>query len=66
MDVKIEQSWKNALSSEFDKEYFLDYTINVEDILKMCEERRLEYIAITDHNTCKQYEDKEIRNRPKD
>lgn len=29
----------------------------VEDILKMCEERKLEYISITDHNTCKQYED---------
>lgn len=29
----------------------------VEEILKMCEERKLEYISITDHNTCKQYED---------
>lgn len=29
----------------------------VEDILRMCEERKLEYISITDHNTCKQYED---------
>lgn len=34
---------------------------NVEDVLKMCEEKRLEYISITDHNTCKQYEDKEIK-----
>ena len=29
----------------------------VEQVLKMCEERKLEYISITDHNTCKQYED---------
>ena len=24
----------------------------VEELLKMCEEKRLEYISITDHNTC--------------
>ena len=24
----------------------------VEEILKMCEERNLEYISITDHNNC--------------
>lgn len=24
----------------------------VEQVLKMCEERKLEYISITDHNTC--------------
>ena len=29
----------------------------VEEVLKMCEKRKLEYISITDHNTCKQYED---------
>ena len=29
----------------------------VEEVLKMCEEKKLEYISITDHNTCKQYED---------
>ena len=32
----------------------------VEEILKMCEKRNLEYISITDHNTCKQYEDSAI------
>lgn len=32
----------------------------VEEILKMSEERKLEYISITDHNTCKQYEDKAL------
>lgn len=32
----------------------------VEEILKMCEEKKLEYISITDHNTCKQYEDKAL------
>lgn len=29
----------------------------VEEVLKMCEERKLEYISITDHDTCWQYED---------
>ena len=34
----------------------------VEEVLKMCEERKLEYISITDHDTCKQYEDKALSN----
>ena len=29
----------------------------VEEILKMCEAKKLEYISITDHDTCKQYQD---------
>ena len=29
----------------------------IEEILTMCEEKKLEYISITDHNTCKQYKD---------
>lgn len=29
----------------------------VEEVLKICEEKKLEYISITDHNTTKQYED---------
>lgn len=33
----------------------------VEEVLKMCEERKLEYISITDHDTCKQYEDDAIK-----
>lgn len=33
----------------------------VKEILKMCEERKLEYISITDHNTCKQYNDKAMK-----
>ena len=32
----------------------------VEEVLKMCEEKKLEYISITDHNTCKQYEDEAL------
>ncbi len=32
----------------------------VEEILKMCEEKDLEYASITDHNTCKQYEDEAL------
>ena len=34
----------------------------VEEILKMCEERKLEYISITDHDTCKQYYDNALKN----
>lgn len=29
----------------------------IEELLKMCEEKKLEYISITDHNTCNQYKD---------
>ena len=28
----------------------------------MCEDKKLEYISITDHNTCKQYNDKALKN----
>lgn len=34
----------------------------VEELLKMCEERKLEYISVTDHDTCKQYEDEALKN----
>ena len=34
----------------------------VEEILKMCEERNLEYISITDHNNCGAYYDEIIKN----
>ena len=34
----------------------------IEEILKMCEEKQLKYISITDHNTCKQYEDDSLKN----
>ena len=34
----------------------------VEEVLKMCEEKKLEYISITDHDTCKQYEDEALIN----
>lgn len=32
----------------------------VSEILKKCEEKKLEYISITDHNTCKQYQDEAL------
>lgn len=35
---------------------------SVEEILKICEKKNLEYISITDHNTCKQYKDDAIVN----
>lgn len=35
---------------------------SVEEVLKMCEEKELEYISITDHNTCKAYEDEMLKN----
>lgn len=34
----------------------------VEELLKMCEEKRLEYISITDHNTCAAYYDEALKN----
>jgi len=34
----------------------------IAEILKLCEDRKLEYISITDHNTCAEYEDKNIKN----
>ncbi len=34
----------------------------VEELLKMCEERKLEYISITDHDTCRQYQDETLKN----
>lgn len=33
----------------------------VEEVLRMCEEKKLEYISITDHNTCKQYTDEALK-----
>ena len=33
----------------------------VAEILKMCEEKKLEYISLTDHDTCKQYNDKALK-----
>ncbi len=33
----------------------------VGQVLEMCEERKLEYISITDHNTCRAYESLEIK-----
>ena len=35
----------------------------IEEILKMCEVKKLEYISITDHNTCKQYGDSAFNKR---
>ena len=34
----------------------------VEEVLKMCENKKLEYISITDHDTCKQYDDETFKN----
>lgn len=34
----------------------------IAEILKLCEDRKLEYISITDHNTCAEYEYKNIKN----
>ena len=35
---------------------------NITEILKMCENKKLEYISITDHATCKQYDDETFNN----
>lgn len=34
----------------------------VEEVLKMCEKRKLEYISITDHNNCEAYYDEILKN----
>lgn len=34
----------------------------VEEVLKLCEEKKLEYISLTDHNTCMGYEDESLKN----
>ena len=34
----------------------------IQEVLERCEEKKLEYISITDHNTCKAYEDETIKN----
>ena len=41
---------------------YSDGSKTVEEILKMCEERKLEYISITDHNNCGAYYDKAFKN----
>lgn len=41
---------------------YSDGSKTVEEILKMCEERKLEYISITDHNNCGAYYDKTLKN----
>ena len=34
---------------------------SVEEVLKICEEKKLEYISLTDHNNCRQYEDEALK-----
>lgn len=41
---------------------YSDGSKTVEEILKMCEQRKLEYISITDHNHCGAYYDKVLKN----
>ena len=41
---------------------YSDGDITIEEVLKKCEEKKLEYISITDHNTCKGYNDEFLKN----
>ena len=34
----------------------------VEEILKMCEDKKLEYISLTDHDSVNQYKDEALKN----
>ena len=34
----------------------------LKEVLERCEEKKLEIISITDHNTCKAYEDEALKN----
>lgn len=36
---------------------YSDGNKTIEEVLKKCEDKKIEYISITDHNTCKGYED---------
>ncbi len=36
---------------------------NIEEILKKCEDKKLDYISLTDHNTCRGYQDKILKNQ---
>ena len=36
---------------------YSDGVDTVEKVLKICEEKKLDYISLTDHNTCRQYQD---------
>lgn len=36
---------------------YSDGNDSLSDVLKKCEQKNLEYIAITDHNTCREYDD---------
>lgn len=40
---------------------YSDGSETIETILKMCEDKKLKYISITDHDTCKQYNDEAIK-----
>ncbi|MBO5476491.1 MAG: PHP domain-containing protein [Clostridia bacterium] len=41
---------------------YSDGTSTLEEVLKICEEKKLDYISLTDHNTCKEYDDKAFLN----
>lgn len=40
---------------------YSDGNNSVEEVLKLCEEKNLNYIAITDHNTCREYDDEAMK-----
>lgn len=42
--------------------YYSDGDKSVKEILELCQEQKLEYISITDHNTCKAYEEVKSQN----
>ncbi len=42
---------------------YSDGSKTIEEILKICEEKKIEYISITDHNTVKQYYDEALQNK---
>lgn len=42
--------------------YYSDGDKSVKEILKLCQEQKLEWISITDHNSCKAYEELPMKN----
>lgn len=57
----MHQKRKNMIDMHMHTRYS-DGDKTVEEVLRMCEEKGLEYISITDHDTCRQYGDKALQN----
>ena len=58
----IKEKEENSMIDLHIHTLYSDGDKTVEEILKMCEEKHIEYISLTDHDTCKQYQDEILKN----